>query len=358
MTLSIDEAIKKIPHYPRAMMYGLEEGWTRLASNENPYPPSPKALARILDALLDMNRYPGGEGDLKAVIANLYKVNTDQVVLGDGSDELIEMILRAMKHGERNKVIVCDPSFPFYTIASAIYGYEVEKVPLVDMTVDLAAVKKAIDGKTRVVFLNNPLNPTGTIFTEESFRSLCRDLPPDVLIVVDEAYAEFAESGEFPNSFSYVNDHPVLVLRTFSKAYALAGLRVGYGVGEASLVSYLERTRQPFSVNELALIGAKAALEDREYLEKILNNNRRGKNFLYEALRGLSLEYVPTEANYVLFKAGDRAEDAVKRLFEEKILVRWMGAYKLPDYIRVSVGTPEENTRFIGALGRILNNGR
>ena len=358
MTLFVDEAIKRIPHYPRAMMYGLEEGWTRLASNENPYPPSPEALARILDALLDMNRYPGGEGDLKSAIAGLYKINADQVVLGDGSDELIEMVLRAMKHKERNKVIVCDPSFPFYTIASAIYGYEVEKVPLADMKVDLVSVRKAIDERTRVVFLNNPLNPTGTIFGEESFRALCRDLPPDLLIVVDEAYAEFAESGDFPDSFSYVGDYPVLVLRTFSKAYALAGLRVGYGVGEASLISYLERTRQPFSVNELALIGAKAALEDRDYLAKVLKNNRKGKEFLYGALRGLSLEYVPTEANYILFRAGDQAESAVKRLFEEKILVRWMGAYKLPDYIRVSVGTPEENSRFIEALSRILKNGR
>jgi len=358
MTLSVDEAIKKIPYYPKAMMYGLEEGWTRLASNENPYPPSPRALAQMLDALLDMNRYPGGEGDLKGTIADLYGIKTDQVVLGDGSDELIEMVLRAMKHKERNKVVVCDPSFPFYTIASSIYGYEVEKVPLSGMTVDLGAVRKAIDGRTRVVFLNNPLNPTGTIFTGESFRALCSDLPPDVLIVVDEAYAEFAESREFPDSFSYIQDYPVLVLRTFSKAYALAGLRVGYGMGETSLISYLERTRQPFSVNELALIGAKAAMEDREYLSKVLKNNRKGKDFLYRALGGLSLEYVPTEANYIIFKAGAQAESAVKRLFEEKILVRWMGAYKLPEYIRVSVGTPGENSGFIEALSRILNNGR
>jgi histidinol-phosphate aminotransferase len=358
MTISVDEAIKRIPHYPRAMMYGLEEGWTRLASNENPFPPSPEALSRILDALLDMNRYPGGEGDLKGAIADLYTIKPDQIVLGDGSDELIEMILRAMKHKEKNKVIVSDPSFPFYSIASAIYGYGVEKVPLVGMKVDLSSIREAMDERTRVVFLNNPLNPTGTIFGEESFRALCRDLPPDVLIVVDEAYAEFAESREFPDTFSYVCDHPVLVLRTFSKAYALAGLRVGYGVGEASLISYLERTRQPFSVNELALIGAKAALEDRDYLAKILRNNRKGKEFLCEALQKLSLEYVPTEANYILFKAGNQAESAVKRLFEEKILVRWMGAYKLPDYIRVSVGTPDENSRFIEALGRLLGNGR
>ena len=356
MTISIDESIKKVPWYPKAMMYGLEEGWTRLASNENPFPPSPEAVSRILDAVLDMNRYPGGEGDLKKAVSEFYGIGSDQVVLGDGSDELIEMVLRAVKHDSRNRVIVSDPSFPFYTIASAVYGYETVKIPLKDMKVDLHAVRGAVDEKTRVIFLNNPLNPTGTIFDDRTFRELIDELPPEILVVVDEAYAEFAESPDFPRTVSYVNDHPVLVLRTFSKAYALAGLRIGYGMGEPSLVSYIERVRQPFSVNELALAGALAAFLDRPYLAKVLGNNRKGKEYLYGALQGLALDYVPTEANYILFRAGDRAEAAVKRLFEEKILVRWMGAYGLPDYIRVTVGTPHENRHFVEALGRILAN--
>jgi histidinol-phosphate aminotransferase len=225
------------------------------------------------------------------------------------------------------------------------------------MGVDLSTIRDAVDDKTRVIFLNNPLNPTGTIFEEETFRLFVQDLPGDVLVVVDEAYAEFAESGTFPHSFSYVNDYPVLVLRTFSKAYALAGLRVGYGIGEASLMSYLERARQPFSVNVLALIGARAALADRAYLERVLKNNGKGKEFIYSALKQLSLDFVPSEANFILFRCGDQAETAVKRLFEEKVLVRWMGAYKLPQYIRVSVGKPDENARFIEALSRILKGG-
>ena len=347
MSLSIDEGVKNIPYYPRAMMYGLEEGWIRLASNENPFGPSKEVLSRVLDALLDMNRYPGGEGDLKSAAAGLYGIRPDQVVFGDGSDELIEMVLRAMKHEGRNKVIVSEPSFPFYTIASAIYGYEVRKVPLVDMKVSLPAIREAVDHRTRVIFLNNPLNPTGTIFDDESFHLLLSDLPDDVLVVVDEAYAEYAESKKFPDTFSCVDEHPVLVLRTLSKAYALAGLRIGYGVGEASLVSYLERARQPFSVNALALVAAEAALADRAYLARVLENNRKGKAFLYGALEKLSLSYIPTEANFILFRLGTQAETAVKRLFEEKILVRWMGAYGLPDYIRVTIGTPEENGEFI-----------
>ncbi|MBA4417886.1 MAG: histidinol-phosphate transaminase [Syntrophus sp. (in: bacteria)] len=354
MTLSIHDSIKKIPHYPMAAMYGLEEGWIRLASNENPFPPSPDVFSRILDVLHHMNRYPGGEQELKNAVANHYGVKADQVLFGDGSDELIELVLKAMKHDSRKDVIVSDPSFPFYTIAAAIYGYAVRKVPLIDMKVDLNTIKAAIDEETRVIFLNNPLNPTGTIFEENEFSLFLKDLPPDILIVVDEAYAEFAENKAFPDTFKYVNDHPVLVLRTFSKAYSLAGLRIGYGVGEASLISFLERTKQPFSVNICALTGAEAALADRTYLAKVLNNNRKGKEFYYGALKELSLGFVPTEANFIMMEIGEQAEAIVKRLFDEKILVRWMGAYKLPDYIRVSVGRPEENVQCMDALKRIL----
>ena len=181
-----------------------------------------------------------------------------------------------------------------------------------------------------------------------------QNLPPDVLVVVDEAYVEFVESEKFPNSLAFINDYPVIVLRTFSKAYGLAGLRVGYGIGDESLVSFLERTKQPFSVNMAALIGAKAALMDEKYLKKVLNNNRKGKKFFYSALKALSIPFVRTEANFILMKIGDQAEAISKRLFDEKILVRWMGAYNLGDYIRVNVGTMEENERFVETLASML----
>ncbi len=354
MTITIDESVRNIPYYPKAAMYGLEDGWVRLASNENPYPPSPEVISSILDTLHHMNRYPGGEFELKSAIAEHYGFSADEVILGDGSDELIEVVLRAMKLGSRNGVIVSEPSFPFYAIAAAIYGYEVHKVPLVDMKVDLTTIKAAINEGTRVIFLNNPLNPAGTIFEDESFRLFLKDLPSEILVVVDEAYAEFAESSRFPDTFTFVHDHPVLVLRTFSKAYALAGLRIGYGIGEASLVSFLERTKQPFSVNTFALMGAKAAIADKAYLAKVLANNRKGKEFYYGALKELSLGFVPTEANFIMMEIGGQAEAIVKRLFDEKILVRWMGAYALPNYIRVSIGRPDENVRFMDSLRRML----
>jgi len=357
MKLSIEDRIREIPYYPKAMMYGLEDGWARLSSNENPFPPSPDAFSAIMDGLFYMNRYPGNEPELKADIGEKYGVDPEQVLIGNGSNELIEMSFKAMKHSERNTVIISEPSFAFYSIAAKIYGYDVSRAPLVNMKVDLDVVRDLVDEKTRLIFLNNPNNPTGTIFEENEFARFLKDLPPDILVVVDEAYAEFVESARFPKSFAYVKDFPVIVLRTFSKAYGLAGLRVGYGVADASLISFLERTKQPFSVNMMALIGARAAFKDQKYLKKILENNKKGKKYLYKALKSLSIPFVATEANFILMEIGARAETVSKRLFDEKILVRWMGAYNLRDYIRVGVGTMDENKLLVEALKRILQEG-
>lgn len=354
MKLTVQDNIKGIPYYPKAMMYGLEDGWVRLSSNENPYPPSPEVFTQIMDGLFYVNRYPGNEAELKAALAQHYKIKPEKVLIGNGSNELIEMSLKAMKHSTKNRVIISDPSFAFYEIAAMIYGYESVKAPLKNMKVELDIIKDCIDDRTRLIFLNNPNNPTGTIFEDKEFKSFLKDLPPDILVVVDEAYAEFVESKTFPDSFSYIDDHPVVILRTFSKAYGLAGLRVGYGVGEESVISFLERTKQPFSVNMMALIGAKAALGDQKYLKKVLDNNRKGKRFLYKALKSLSVPCIPTEANYILMKIGPHAESVTKLLFDEKILVRWMGAYNLNEHIRVGIGTMEENNLFIEALKKIL----
>lgn len=354
MKLSIQDNIKEIPYYPKAMMYGLEDGWIRLSSNENPYPPSPEVFSQIMDGLFYVNRYPGNEAELKSAIGKHYGRKPEEVLIGNGSNELIEMSLKAMKHSQKNKVIISEPSFAFYAIASKIYGYEAVKAPLVNMKVGLNIIRDLIDDQTRLIFLNNPNNPTGTIFDDKEFKTFLENIPPDILVVVDEAYAEFVESKEFPDSFSYIDDYPVLILRTFSKAYALAGLRIGYGVGEESIITFLERTKQPFSVNMMAIIGAKAALIDQKYLKKVLDNNRKGKKFFYAALKLLSIPFIPTEANYILMKIGPQAEVISKRLYDEKILVRWMGAYNLSEYIRVTIGTTEENRLFIEGLKKVL----
>jgi len=354
MNLTIDKSIGEIPFYPKAMKYGSDDGWIKLASNENPYPPSPKAISAILDRLFSVNRYPGGLYELKASIGKRYNLAPENIALGDGSDELIELVLKALRCKERNVVIVSDPSFAFYEIASKIYGYEVLKVPIEGMRVRLDKIMEAVNGKTRIVFLNNPLNPTGTIFEEDAFETFLKGMPDEILIVVDEAYAEFTENKKFPISFRFINSYPVITLRTFSKAYALAGLRIGYAIGETSLISYIERTQQPFSVNALAIAGALGAFDDQTYLEMILDNNRKGKAFLYNAFKELGIIYVPTEANFIIFKIGKEAQVLTQRLFEERIVVRWMGPYGLPEHVRVSIGKMEENRRFIEALSRYM----
>ncbi|MCX8110573.1 MAG: histidinol-phosphate transaminase [Syntrophorhabdaceae bacterium] len=354
MKIEIEKTIRDIPHYPRAMKYGGDNGLIRLASNENPFPPSTNILNAILDTIYSITRYPGSEIELKELIAEKYRLTYEQVVLGNGSDEIIEMVLKAARLKGKDRVIITEPAFAYYSIAAQVYGYDMVKVPLKDMMTDLARIKEAIDERTRIIFLNNPLNPTGTIFKERDFKVFLDGIPPDVIVAVDEAYAEFAEDKDFPYSMRFIDEYPVLVLRTLSKAYALAGLRIGYCLGEASLISFLERTRQPFSINSIAIAAAKAALNDRDFLWFVLENNRKGKEFYYRALEDLSLDYVPTEANFILVKIGKDAELITRRLFEEGILVRWMGAYNLPDYIRVTIGRMDENKSFIETLTKII----
>jgi histidinol-phosphate aminotransferase len=354
MRLTVDESIKRIPFYPKAALYGSEEGWTRLASNENPHPPSSKVVNSILESVFSITRYPESELELKALLAAKYGLEPGNIVIGNGSNELIETAFKGMRHPMRTRVLVHEPSFAFYTIAAQIYGYEARQIRFPDLTVDLDIILEQIDESVRIVFLNNPNNPTGTIFEDATFKSFLDRLPPEVLVVVDEAYAEFATSKKFPKSMMYVRDYPVLVLRTFSKAYGLAGLRIGYGVADATIASFIERTKQPFSVNMLALIAAKAALSDDKYVAKVLESNIQGRDFFYGLFAELGLAFIPTEANFVLVRVGPDAEGLTKKLFEKKILVRWMGAYELPEYIRVTVGTTEENRLFARGLRSLL----
>ncbi len=353
MKVSVDSGVQNIPYYPKAALYGADSGWTRLSSNENPYPPSPKVISALADALLDINRYPESEFELKTLLAQKYGIKPQNILIGNGSNEIIETSLKAMRLDGRNEVLIPEPSFAFYRIAASIYGFEARSVPLTSLQMDLDTVARHIDKKTRVIFLNNPNNPLGTIFEDQAFRSFLDSLPPDILVAVDEAYAEFSDNPQFPQSLSYIHDYPVLIMRTFSKAYGLAGLRVGYGIGEESLISFLERTKQPFSVNMMALIAAKAALGDEDHLRKVLDNNRKGKRYLYDTLKGLGLKFLPGEANFVLIEMGPRAEAVTRELFERKILVRWLGGYGLKDYIRVTIGTMDENRAFIEALKRV-----
>lgn len=354
MKFSIDERIQEIPSYPKARAYGYEEGLIRLSANENPYPPSPKVVSAIMDSLPFLNRYPDGELELKEAIGEHLSLKPENVIVGCGSNEIIEIVLRVAKKENRNKVIIPNPTFAFYSIAAKIYGYEVVHVPLKGFNIDLEKIKDTIDEKTRIIFLANPNNPTGTIIKKRDFESFLREIPPEVLLVVDEAYYEFVESKSFPVSFQYIGSLPIVTLRTFSKAYGLAGLRIGFGISDANLIRFLERAKQPFSTNMVALIAAKAALKDRSYTEKIVGYILEQKRFLYESLRKMGLEFVPSESNFILIKLGDKAEAIMEKLFEQRIVVRWMGPMGFPQYIRVTIGKRQENEAFLEALGRII----
>jgi histidinol-phosphate aminotransferase len=348
--LSIDPSIERVPHYPKAALYGADAGWVRLSSNENPYPPSPRVVESIVNAVFDINRYPESEFELKSLLAGKYGITPQNVVIGNGSNEIIEGALRAVRLPDRTKAIIAQPSFAFYPIAASIYGYEVESVPLDSLRINLDRVRERLDNNTRVVFLCNPNNPTGAIFSDSAFVAFLKALPPEILVVVDEAYGEFATSTDFPKTMRYIDEYPVLVLKTFSKAYGLAGLRVGYGIGHTSLVSFIERTKQPFSVNMMALIAAKAALGDQRHLASVLDNIREGKEYLCDAFTALGFKFLPSEANFVLLRVGPEAETLTKRLFDKKILIRWLGGYGLAEYVRITVGTRDENRTLVEAL--------
>ena len=354
MKLTVDKEVQAIPFYPKAMKYGADSGWIRLSSNENPYPPSAKVVTRILESIFDVNRYPESEFELKVLLSQKYAIKAENVCIGNGSNEIIETSLKAMRTSGKDRVLIPEPSFAFYSIAAKIYGYEPVPLALPDLRIDLNLIRTKVDSRTRVIFLNNPNNPTGLIFEEADFLAFLKDLPPEILVVVDEAYAEYAQSSKFPRSTSFIIDHPILVLRTFSKVYGLAGLRIGYGIAEEGLISFLERTKQPFSVNMIALIAAKAALDDMQYVEKVLENNRKGKEYLCAEFTKLGLSFFPTEANYIMVRIGGQAESVTKKLFEKKILIRWLGGYGLTDYIRVSIGRMDENAAFVDALKRLL----
>jgi histidinol-phosphate aminotransferase len=355
MRLTIDNRIKEIPYYPKAALYGGDSGWVRLSSNENPNGPSPKAVESIVESVFALNRYPESEFELKSLLASKYSLKPENIIIGNGSNEIIETSFRALCHNEKDEALLPAPSFAFYAIAAKIYGYTARVVPLQGLRIEPEAMVEQIGERTRIVFLNNPNNPTGTIFEDAQFRRFLDRLPDEILVVVDEAYAEFVDSPAFPRSVDYISDYPVVILRTFSKAYGLAGLRVGYGIGNQELISYLERTKQPFSVNMMALVAAKAALSDDGYLKKVLEGIRNGKSYLYSALTDMGVSYYPSEANFFLIKIGPRADHVVKRLFEAKVLIRSMSAYDMPDFIRVTVGTMDENRAFVEALRRSLS---
>jgi len=369
MTLSIKKLIPEeiaalVPYPPGKPIeevereYGIE-GSIKLASNENPLGPSPKGVAAIAGGLQNLHRYPDGSGYyLKRKLSKQLGVEPETIILGNGSNEIIEFAIRTFL-SPGDEVVMANPSFAVYPIVvKATRGRAVE-VPLKGLTHDLDAMLKAVTGKTRLIFIANPNNPTGTIVTSGALNSFIDSLPDNIVVVIDEAYREYVTDAGYPDALRYVGgDKPVVVLRTFSKIYGLAGLRIGYGVADREVVSYMERVRQPFNVNSLAHIAAMAALDDETHLEKSRENNREGMAHLFAEISNMGFECVPSQANFFLIKVG-RGRDVYDGLLRRGVIVRPMESYNLPEYIRVTVGLQEENRRFletfrvvIGEVGR------
>ncbi len=331
----------------------------KIASNENPLGTSPLALRAMKRALKGLNRYPDGSGFyLKNKLSAMHGVRPEAIVLGNGSNEIIELIIRTfMQPGD--EAIIADPSFLIYSITVKASGGRPVVVRLLDdCGYDIAGMLRAVGRRTRLLFVSNPNNPTGTILSRRDYRRLVRGLPGHVIVVDDAAYREFVRSDDYPDGIDELKKRPrhLIVLRTFSKLYGLAGLRIGYGVTTPELAGYLERVRQPFNVNSLAQAAALAALDDRTFIQRTLRNNRNGLAYLYRSLDRMGVRFIPTEANFFLIKVSPTmtGRQAFARLLKRGIIVRDMTSYGLGDYIRINVGTPSENRRFIGELREIL----
>jgi len=330
----------------------------KLASNENPLPPSDRVQKAILAALPSLNRYPDGSGFyLRQALAKRHGVGPDQVLLGNGSNELIELLVRTfLKPGD--EAVVPHPSFVVYPMVVQATGGIRVMVMLKDHRLDLDAMARAVTPLTKMVFINNPNNPTATIVTADEVRHFLARLPPRTIVVFDEAYMEFAQGPDFPDTLEYVKEgRKIVVLRTFSKAASLAGLRVGYAVADADAVALMNRIRQPFNVNSLAQAAALAALDDEPHVLECVRMIEAGRHFLYDELQRLGITYVPSRANFILVDAGRSAADIYQKLLHEGVIVRPLTPFGMETALRVTVGTPEENRKLIKALRRVLGSG-
>lgn len=361
MKISVPEHILSIkPYKPGKPIeevereYGIDNS-IKLASNENPLGPSPMAVKAIQEAIAKLNRYPDGGGhDLIRGIAKHQGVMPENIVLGNGSDEIIAMLTCALLQ-PGDEAILPRPSFLMYDILVRSAGAKPVPVELTSLSIDLDGIRSRITPDTRMIFLCNPNNPTGTIFTQNAFETFLESIPKEVVVVVDEAYIEFVRDEDCANSVESINsDPPVVALRTFSKAYGLAGLRIGYGIMSEEIAGILNRVRLPFNASSLAQAGANAALKDEAFLKKTRQLIAEELDFLWNALKDLGTRFFPTQANFFLIDTGKNADDVFENMLRQGVIVRSMTSYGYPEYIRINVGLHDENVRFLEALEKVI----
>lgn len=337
--------------------YGIT-GSIKLASNENAWGPSPKVVRALRSALTSIHRYPDSSShDLVEGIARKLGFDTDEIVFGNGSNEVIELLVKAfVRTGD--EVISSNPSFLMYQKFVQIHGGENLVVPLRNMAHDLDAIQDAVSEKTRLIFLDNPNNPTGSSLSPLDVYTFFSKIPESVIVVLDEAYVDFMDNDQQVDTFSLIRNTkgrcPVVSLRTFSKVYGLPGLRVGFGIMPKEIASCLNRIRQPFNINQMAQVGALAALEDHEYYRFIVDMTRQGRAYLGTELESLGCTVYPSQANFLFINIHGEGLALYEALLRKGVIVRPMAAYGFTDCIRVTVGTEAENTRFLKEFSRCL----
>jgi histidinol-phosphate aminotransferase len=330
-------------------------GSIKLASNENPLGPSPKAVKAVTENLKNMHRYPDADAYyLREKLAGKFGLPINRIIVGNGADELIELVAKTfLSPGE--EVIIPEHAFLLYETFALSFDGRAVIVPLSDFSVDLGAMIEAVTPRTKIVFINNPQNPTGKAITRDEISRFLDEFPSDVIVVLDEAYIEFSTDPDVGSGLEFLDSYPLLVvLRTFSKIYGLAGLRLGYGFASEAITESLNRVRQPFNVNSLAQVAGLAALDDDEFAEKSLALTKQGLAYLYGELDRLGLAYIPTQANFLIIKTPLGARETYERMLKQGVIIRAMDSYGLEDYIRVNVGLAEENSRFIHTLESII----
>ncbi|NQU18477.1 MAG: histidinol-phosphate transaminase [Candidatus Saganbacteria bacterium] len=329
----------------------------KLASNENSLGASPKALVEIKKRLKNINVYPDQYSrELSSLLATKYNVSDKNLIIGNGSDEIMQMLAAAyLSAGD--EVLISRNTFSTYEFVTRLFDANPVFVDLKNYTYDLPGFAKKSGDKTKLIFLCNPNSPTGTMFSGAELDSFMANIPDNYIVVIDEAYAEYVEREDYPDSLKYVREGKnVIVLRTFSKLYGLAGLRVGYGIAKEEIIKYLKMVKLPFGVNRLAVAGAVAALDDKSFIMKSLKNNKEGKEYLYGELGtgNWKLDFQKTEANFIWIDLKQSADQVFLKLMSEGVIIRPLTSFGMPNAIRVTIGLPEQNKKFIAALKKVL----
>jgi len=326
----------------------------KLASNENPMGPSPLALKAVDNILSGLHRYPDGNAlRLKEAISNENNVEIEQITVGNGSNDIIEFVVRSFL-SKKDSAVFSKHAFAVYPLAVQTVGAQGIEVPAKDWGHDLSAMNNAIQENTKLIFIANPNNPTGTFVPRDEIISFLDKVSKDVIVLLDQAYFDYASYENNDVDFEFVNEFPNLIIsRSFSKAYGLAGFRVGYSVSSREIADYLNRVRQPFNANSLALVAAEAALLDKDHMMRSLKMNSEQKMFLYKGLEDLGYQYIPSAGNFICFDCKQDAEKKYNELLQEGVIVRSMGVYKMPNHLRVTIGLPEENSVFLEKLTKL-----